>query len=173
MAAGTAGTVLLQAVKLHPALPDLRPSVRVTLSLLFWGHISMHTYLEKNNCRVTDRNRKFDRLLSVYISSTSAQLGYSRYQRKLLKQSSTQCMQALTEGFHERLKVFMGLELVLSSEAHDGKLSVLPTQEKMPCWYAQLGFIRTFCPKVGQRWHDVIPLLPCSNINIKLGNGQW
>lgn len=111
----------------------------------------MHTYLEKNKCRVTDRNRKFDRLLSVYISSTSAQLGYSRYQRKLLKQSSTQCMQALTEGFHERLKVFMGLELVLSSEAHDGKLSVLPTQEKMPCWYAQLGFIRTFCPKVGQR----------------------
>lgn len=71
---------------------------------------------------------------SMHITSASARLGYPKYQRKVRKQSSTRCVQALTKGFHERLKVFLGLELVLSSEAHGERLSVLPKQEKMPCW---------------------------------------
>lgn len=43
-------------------------------------------------------------------------------------------MQAHTEGSHKGLKVFLVLELVFSSEAHGGKLYVLLTQEKVPCW---------------------------------------
>lgn len=35
-------------------------------------------------------------------------------------------MQALTKGFHKGLKVFLGLELVFSSEAHGGKSLCAP-----------------------------------------------
>lgn len=57
-----------------------------------------------------------------------------------------QHMQALTKGFHKRLKIFLGLELVFSSEAHDGKALCAPNTREGALLVSRAWFYKVLLP---------------------------